>query len=65
MGRTLGLDLGSAFSAFCMQEEKDIGATPSVIAIDKKEQRVIASGSEARKMIGRAPSTINILKRAD
>ena len=62
MGRTLGLDLGSAFSAFCMQEEKDIGATPSVIAIDKKEQRVIASGSEARKMIGRAPSTINILK---
>ena len=62
MGKALGFDLGSALTAFCIQDEREIGAIPSVIAIDKKEQRVIASGNEAKKMIGRAPSTINILK---
>ena len=62
MGKALGFDLGSAFTAFCIQDEREIGATPSVIAIEKKEQRIIASGNEAKKMIGRAPSTINISK---
>lgn len=62
MGRALGFDLGSAYTAFCLQDEREIRTVPSVIAIEKRSQRVIASGNDAKKMIGRAPATINISK---
>ena len=62
MGKTLGFDLGSAYTAFCVGGENDIKVIPSVVAIDRKKDCLIASGNEAKKMIGRAPSTLSVLK---
>lgn len=62
MGKTLGFDLGSAYTALCIQDETNIMAIPSVVTIDKKSDRLIASGNEAKKMIGRAPDTLNVIK---
>lgn len=62
MGKTLGLDLGSAYTKFCVHDEKDARMTPSVITVDKKSDRVIASGNEAKAMIGRAPSSLEVIR---
>lgn len=62
MGKALGFDLGSAYTAFCIQDEKEIKITPSVIALDKKSEQLIAVGNEAKKMIGRTPPTIALSK---
>lgn len=62
MGKALGFDLGSACTAFCIQDEKEIRMTPSVIALDKKTQRVMASGNEAKKMIGRTPAAVCVTR---
>ena len=62
MGKTLGFDLGSAYTAFCAEGENDIKIIPTVITIDKKKDCPISSGNEAKKMIGRAPSTLNVIR---
>lgn len=62
MGKAIGLDLGSAYTAFCVQDEREIGITPSVIALDKKSQKILASGNEAKKMIGRTPATVCVAR---
>lgn len=62
MGKALGFDLGSAYTAFCIQEEKELRTIPSVIATDKKTQRIVAVGNDAKKMIGRTPSTVTVSK---
>lgn len=61
MAKALGFDFGSAYTAFCMEDEREIGMLPSVVALDKKTQRVIASGNKAKEMTGRAPATISIV----
>lgn len=58
MGRAIGFDLGSAYTALCLQDEKDIKMIASTIAMSKTEKRVKASGNEAKKMIGRTPKSI-------
>ena len=60
MGKALGFDLGSAYTALCFQDEKDIKMMASAIALSKKEKLIKASGNEAKSMIGRAPNTIAI-----
>lgn len=62
MSKALGFDLGSAYTAMCIQNETNIVAIPSVVTIDKKSDRLIASGNEAKKMIGRAPDSLNVIK---
>ena len=62
MGKIIGFDFGSAYTSFCVQESTDIKSVPSVITIDKKATRIIASGNEARSMIGRAPSALEVIK---
>ena len=60
MGKALGFDLGSAYTALCFQDEKDIKMMASVIALGKSEKLIKASGNEAKTMIGRVPNTVTI-----
>ena len=62
MGKTIGLDLGSSTTVICMQDQNENGikSAPTVIAFEKKTKRVLALGSDAKKMIGRAPAQITV-----
>jgi rod shape-determining protein MreB len=54
----LGIDLGTANTIVYLRGHGIVISEPSVVAIDKRTKKVLAVGSEARKMIGRTPSNI-------
>ena len=57
-GRDIGIDLGTANVLIFMRGKGVVIREPSVVAIDKKTNRVLAVGEEARQMIGRTPGSI-------
>ena len=56
--RDIGIDLGTANTLVMVQGEGVVINEPSVVAIDKRTRRVLAIGSEAKKMVGRTPANI-------
>lgn len=54
----LAIDLGTANTLVAVRGEGIVINEPSVVAIDKSEDRVLAVGADAKRMIGRtlAPS---------
>ena len=56
--RDIGIDLGTANTLVMVRGEGIIINEPSVVAIDKRSRRVLAIGSEAKKMVGRTPANI-------
>lgn len=62
MAKTLGMDLGTAYTRFCVTGAGVILREPSVISIENRKQEVLAVGAEARRMIGRTPSNISAIK---
>ncbi len=62
MGKAIGFDFGSSCTAYCVQDENEIKMLPSVVAVNQKTGQLLAIGNEARKMIGRAPSSINVIR---
>lgn len=57
-GSDLGIDLGTATVLVYVKGKGILLKEPSVVAIDKKNNKVLAVGEEARKMIGRTPGNI-------
>lgn len=62
LGKKIGIDLGTANSVVFVQGEGIAFVEPTVVAIDVNTFKVIAVGSEAKKMIGKTPDNI-IAKR--
>ncbi|GAA0116857.1 MULTISPECIES: rod shape-determining protein [Clostridium] len=58
MGTDMGIDLGTATVLVYMKGKGVILKEPSVVAIEKNANKVLAVGEEARKMIGRTPGNI-------
>jgi rod shape-determining protein MreB len=58
----IAIDLGTANTVIFVRGEGIVLLEPSVIAIDERTGRVLAAGTEARRMIGRTPSTIRALR---
>lgn len=58
MGNDLAIDLGTATVLVYMAGKGIILKEPSVVAVDKNSNKVLAVGEEARKMIGRTPGNI-------
>ncbi len=58
LGKKLGIDLGTANSVVFVQGEGIAFVEPTVVAIDVNTSKVIAVGSEAKKMIGKTPENI-------
>lgn len=58
MGTDMGIDLGTATVLVYIKGKGVILKEPSVVAIDKKNDKVLAVGEEARQMIGRTPGNI-------
>ncbi|SHH19662.1 rod shape-determining protein [Tepidibacter thalassicus] len=54
----IGIDLGTATVLVYVKGKGIVLKEPSVVAIDKVKNKVLAVGEEARKMIGRTPGNI-------
>lgn len=54
----LGIDLGTANTIVYLRGHGIVVSEPSVVAIEKRTKRILAVGSDARKMIGRTPANI-------
>lgn len=57
-GTDLGIDLGTATVLVYAKGKGVVLKEPSVVAINKSNNKVLAVGEEARKMIGRTPGNI-------
>ena len=57
-GGDLAIDLGTANTLVSARGRGIVLNEPSVVAIDKSEDRVLAVGADAKRMIGRTPGSI-------
>lgn len=60
--KDIGIDLGTSNILVTLGRKGIVLNEPSVIAIDKKSGEIIATGNEAKEMIGRTPSNINAVQ---
>ncbi|WP_312355081.1 rod shape-determining protein, partial [Aminipila sp.] len=58
----MGIDLGTANTLIYMKEKGIVLNEPSVIAMDKLINTVMATGTEAKRMIGKTPATIEVVR---
>lgn len=60
--RDIGIDLGTANILVTLKGKGIILNEPSVVAIDKTNNTIIATGREAKEMLGRTPSKIKAVR---
>ena len=58
----IGIDLGTANTLVYTKNKGLLIDEPTVVAINTKTKEIIAFGEEAKKMIGKTPPTIEIIK---
>ncbi|NLA57342.1 MAG: rod shape-determining protein [Firmicutes bacterium] len=58
LSKNMGIDLGTANTLVYVQGKGIVLQEPSVVAIERNTNRVLAVGSEAREMVGRTPGNI-------
>ena len=58
MSNDIGIDLGTASILVYIKGKGVVLKEPSVVAIDRDTNRIMAIGEEARLMIGRTPGNI-------
>lgn len=54
----LAIDLGTANTLVSVRGKGIVIREPSVVAIDKNDERILAVGIEAKRMLGRTPGNI-------
>src|SRR5258708_19890652 len=57
-GKKIGIDLGTANTVVFVPGKGFIINEPTIVALSKPENSVLAVGSEAKEMIGRTPDEI-------
>ena len=60
--KDIGIDLGTANVLVTLKGKGIILNEPSVVAIDRKTQRILATGHEAKEMLGRTPDQIKAIR---
>jgi len=60
--RDIGIDLGTANTLIYMKGKGIVLREPSVVAVDVKNDCVLAVGNEAKQMIGRTPGSIKAIR---
>lgn len=61
-GKDIGIDLGTANTLVTLKGKGIVLNEPSVVAIDKKTEEIIATGYEAKEMLGRTPTEIDAIR---
>jgi rod shape-determining protein MreB len=62
VGRDMAVDLGTANTLVYVRGEGIVLNEPSVVAVNVKDGRPVAVGSEAKRMIGRTPAHIQAIR---
>ena len=62
MSMDIGVDLGTANVLIYVKRRGIVLREPSVVAVDRDTNRILAIGEEARSMIGRAPGNISAIR---
>lgn len=60
--KDIGIDLGTANTLVTLKGKGIILKEPSVVAIDRKTGNILATGFEAKEMLGRTPETIKAVR---
>jgi len=58
----IGIDLGTANVKVYMRDKGIVITQPSVVAYDTKTKTIVAVGSKAKKMLGKTPEHIEVVK---
>lgn len=61
-GKDIGIDLGTANTLVTVKGRGVVLKEPSVVAIDKKTGEILATGHEAKEMLGRTPQDIDAIR---
>lgn len=62
MAKQIGIDLGTSNTMIYLKDKGIVLRAPSVVAIDRATQEVIASGTMAKRMVGKTPGNILALR---
>ena len=60
--KDMGIDLGTANTLVYVRGKGIIIDEPSIVAVNQKTGQILAIGQEARKMLGKTPGFISVLK---
>ena len=60
--KDIGIDLGTANILVTLKGRGIILKEPSVVAIDRRTGNIMATGNEAKEMIGKTPENIKVIK---
>ncbi len=60
--KDIGIDLGTANTLVMLKGKGVILKEPSVVAIDRRNGNILATGYEAKEMLGRTPETIKAVR---
>ena len=58
MPKHIGLDLGTSNTRMFIKGKGIVLRSPTVVTVEKYKDRVVALGSDAKKMIGKTPSNM-------
>ena len=61
-GIKMGIDLGTSAVRICVDGKGVVLREAAVLAIDEKTGEILASGNEAKQMIGREPPSIRVIR---
>jgi rod shape-determining protein MreB len=62
LSKDLAIDLGTANTLVALRGQGVVIREPSVVSLVKGSNRVLAVGDEAKRMLGRAPGTIEVIR---
>ena len=62
MGRDIAIDLGTANTLVYVRGQGIVLNEPSVVAIDMRDGKPVAVGWEAKRMLGRTPKHIEVIR---
>jgi rod shape-determining protein MreB len=61
-GKRIGVDLGTANVLVYVKGKGIVIAEPAVVAVAQRDNTIVAVGNEAREMLGRTPSAIQVIR---
>lgn len=60
--KDIGIDLGTANTLVYVRDKGIVINEPSIVAVNRKTGRILAIGTDARRMIGRTPAYIEVTR---
>jgi rod shape-determining protein MreB and related proteins len=62
LSNDIGIDLGTANTLVYVENKGIIFNEPSIVALNKKTDQIVAIGEKAKKMLGRSPKHITVIR---